>query len=90
MNRPDSKHCVFFVLLALLICGTRLTQAAVPGPQTSKIYLKLSDIAGSSTDDGHAGEIEVLSLNWSANHSGAKMEMHDALILKSIDMPRQS
>lgn len=34
-------------------------------------FLELDGIAGGSTADGHAGEIDVLSWSWGAHHAGA-------------------
>ena len=34
-------------------------------------FLKLDGIAGESTADGHAGEIDVLSWSWGVHHTGA-------------------
>lgn len=86
MNRPSRVLLVVAVCLALLTVHPLSSQAAPVGPQTSRIYLKLSGISGGSVEEGHVGEIDALSFNWSANHSGQKLEMHDALILKSIDV----
>lgn len=86
MNRHSRVLLVVTICLALLAARPLSSRAAPIGPQTSRIYLKVSGIPGASTEEGHAGEIDALSFNWSANHSGQKLEMHDALILKSIDI----
>ncbi len=87
MNYRSRALLAVTVCLALLTIGPVSTQAAAPvGPLTSRIFFKLAGIPGGSTDEAHAGEIDALSFNWSANHGGQKVEMHDALILKSIDI----
>ncbi len=86
MNLRHPALSVASSLITLLVLMSVPTRAAAPGPQTNRIFWKLGGIAGGSTDEAHAGEIDVLSLNWSVNHTGAKVEPHDALILKSIDV----
>jgi type VI secretion system secreted protein Hcp len=75
------------ITLLLLICGTSPTSAApAQGPAVSAIFVKFDGIPGSSTDDKHPGEIEVVSFNWSeTNKEKGKAEPHDALVLKAID-----
>src|SRR4051794_22965559 len=82
--------------LACAVLGAaRPGRAAVEGPKTSAIFVKIDGIAGSSTDEQHKGQIEALSFNWSAKlkegkdakdgAGGAAAEPHDALLLKPVD-----
>lgn len=64
--------------------------AAVEGPKTSAIFVKVEGIAGPSTDEQHKGQIEALSFNWSAKlkegkDGGGAADPHDALLLKPVD-----
>src|SRR3954468_24562663 len=85
--------------LACAVLGAaRRAPAAVEGPKTSAIFVKIDGIAGSSTDEHHKGQIEALSFNWSAKlkegkegkdpkdgAGGGAAEPHDALLLKPVD-----
>ena len=87
--------------LACAVLGAaRRAPAAVEGPKTSAIFVKIDGIAGSSTDEQHKGQIEALSFNWSAKlkegkdgkdakdgagAGGGAAEPHDALLLKPVD-----
>ena len=75
------------MLLLCILCGSPQGFAApAQGPGVVAIYLKLDGFAGASTAENHAGEIEVISFNWSeTNKDKAKLDPHDALILKAID-----
>jgi hypothetical protein len=50
------------------------------GPSVVAILLKLDGFTGSSTDEKHAGEIELVSFNWSESNKG-KLDPHDALVV---------
>src|SRR4051794_39952603 len=77
--------------LACAVLGAaRPGRAAVEGPKTSAIFVKIDGIAGSSADEQHKGQIEALSFNWSAKQKegkdgGGGPDLHDALLLKPVD-----
>src|SRR4051794_40216274 len=78
--------------LACAVLGAaRPGRAAVEGPKTSGIFVKVDGIPGSSTDEQHKGQIEALSFNWSAklkegkDGGGGAADPHDALLLKPVD-----
>jgi type VI secretion system Hcp family effector len=75
------------LLLSVVFCTVEQSDAApAQGPSVVAIYLKLEGIPGGSTAENHAGEIEVVSFNWSeTNKDKGKPDPHDALILKAID-----
>lgn len=77
----------FILSITLFHClCARSVAAPAQGPSVVAIFLKLDGIAGASTDDKHAGEIEVVSFNWSeSNKDKGKADPHDALVLKAID-----
>jgi type VI secretion system secreted protein Hcp len=59
------------------------------------LFIKIGDIAGESTQDGHVGEIELLSWSWGATQSGStqsisgsaagKVNVHDLTFTKLVD-----
>ena len=73
--------------IALFYClAAQAIAAPAQGPSVAAIFLKLDGISGASTDDKHAGEIELVSFNWSeSNKDKGKPDPHDALVLKAID-----
>jgi type VI secretion system secreted protein Hcp len=77
------------VILAAFLCHcatSRCAAAPAQGPSVSAIFLKLDGFAGASQDEKHAGEIEVVSFNWSeSSKEKGKFDPHDALVLKAID-----
>ncbi|HET6252291.1 MAG TPA: type VI secretion system tube protein Hcp [Tepidisphaeraceae bacterium] len=79
--------CVLLLMAGLLLEASGTALADVPqGPRVVSIFLKLDGIAGSSTDEKHPNEIQLISFNWSeSNKEKAKPEPHDALVLKAID-----
>ena len=83
--RSLSIFCGFMLGITLLpICASRAVAAPAQGPSVVAILLKLDGFTGSSTDEKHAGEIELVSFNWSESNKG-KPDPHDALVLKAID-----
>ena len=85
--RSLSIFCGFILGITLLpICASRAVAAPAQGPSVVAIFLKLDGFTGSSTDEKHAGEIELVSFNWSeSNKDKGKPDPHDALVLKAID-----
>jgi type VI secretion system secreted protein Hcp len=59
------------------------------------LFMKLGDIAGESKQDGHTGEIEIMSWSWGATQSGStqsisgstagKVNVHDLTFTKLVD-----
>lgn len=59
------------------------------------LFIKIGDIAGESTQDGHAGEIELMSWSWGSTQSGStqsisgsaagKVNVHDLTFTKLVD-----
>lgn len=67
----------------------------IAGAAQSDYFLKIEGIDGESTDEGHRGEIEILSWSWGTNqmgtggqagsNRGGKVNFQDLSVTKAID-----